>query len=140
MTLTGYSRMKLEQGEARIDPLLEGVAWIRKRIGDRTYEAMVEAEDTNGGHQLQCLPHRNFPEAETEQTVRVQINDWTNWMVPLRDFQQLEWLQEIPPMPMSREELLGRIRTTQVVPEEPGQELEWIPPLNPHPEWGSETE
>lgn len=135
-----YSRMKLETGEARIDPLLSGIAWVRKPIGGRIHEAMVDAGSTGGGRHLSCLPHRNHPGAEARGTVMVHINQWTDWEVPLEGFQELEWLDDPPPRPVTREELLRMLRMANRPHGNLEESLEQVIPENIHTEWGSETE
>lgn len=137
--MTPHSRMKLTPGEATIAPLIEGVARVRKRIGNEVHEAMVDARNTGGGTSLSCLPHRNFPEAEERRTARIIVNEWTVWEVPMDDFLEPEWEDVPPPRPVTREELMGMTGARTGMPGL-GEMLERVTPENIRPEWGSETE
>ena len=43
MVVISSSKLRLNPGEAVIDPALSGVAWVSKTIGGRTYQALVKA-------------------------------------------------------------------------------------------------
>ena len=123
MVVINSSRMKLQPGEARIDPLLSGVAWVDKQIGDRTYQALVDARDLgDNGQNLQCIPHGIMHDGDRDPEgnprARVVINEWTSWLIPRQDFQEIEWVQDrMPPVnPMTREELEQFIQTSRNLP------------------------
>ena len=89
------SKLKLEPGEALIDPLLQNIARITKRIGDQEYHAWVDARLVGAQDEtqyLQCFPdYLPRPEGELD-TVGIVVNEWTLWKVPSHDFNSLEWL------------------------------------------------
>lgn len=100
--LLASSRLKVKPGEVTIDPILSGVAHIRKRIGDRVYEAFEDARLV-GEDYIQCFPDSPptmdprpipLPDDWTPRTTRnIRVGEY-NWNIPEEDFEQLEWLTD----------------------------------------------
>ena len=96
MVVVASSKLRLNPGEAVIDPAVTGVAWVTKIIGGRTYEAMVKASQVGMKQdRLECFPHGHIPWVQEEPEIReININGWTTWKIPDRDFETLEWVRE----------------------------------------------
>ena len=44
---------------------------------------------------LECFPHGHIPGFQEEPEIReININGWTTWKIPDRDFETLEWVRE----------------------------------------------
>ena len=122
------SKLKLEPGEAFINPLLRGVARITKRIGDREYRAWVDAHlvgTQDETQYLQCFPRYLPDQEDPPNTASVTVNEWTTWKIPSGDFNSLEWLGERIPVwvtPPPGDERLNDI-IQQVKQMNQGQEI-----------------
>ena len=98
MVVISSSKLRLDPGEAVTDPAIRDVTWVTKRIGDRTYEAMVKTSQTgkNGEH-LNCFPEGHLPGFQEEPGMRrIRINEWTIWTMPAVDYETLEWVKDEP--------------------------------------------
>ena len=90
--LPTVSRMALEAHEVFIDPALMGVAWVSKKIGDRTYQATVESDLIglrDGTRYLTCSPMHVYLNDDEVRTIR--LNQSTTWDVPESEFKKLKW-------------------------------------------------
>ena len=110
--LIAASRLRLQPGEAIVDPTLRGIAHVTKQIGDRTYEAWVDSRHVkDDGASLECFPDhhvlthttarnpqgpRLLPDLPTPEFVSININEWTTWQIPTPDFDALEFVEESP--------------------------------------------
>ena len=91
--LPTVSRMALEADEVFIDPALMGVAWVSKKIGDRTYRATVESDLIGlreGTRYLTCSPMHVY--LNDDEVRAIKFNQSTTWDVPESEFKKLKWV------------------------------------------------
>ena len=97
--LIAASKLKIKPSEVQIDPVLSGVAHVRKRIGERVHEAWIDARSV-GPDYIHCFPqHVGInPETRTEitRTRNIKVGDFT-WLLTDADFASLEWIPEPEP-------------------------------------------
>ena len=91
------SKMKLESYEVTIDPVLERVAFVEKKIGDKVYEAFVDSNSVRN-NELQCFPDssmqidpntgdwKSYPQRE------IRVGDY-KWVMSYDDFKTIEWVK-----------------------------------------------
>ena len=99
MVVISSSKLRLNPGEAVIDPALAGVAWVSKTIGGRTHQALVKASAIGKDPEhLKCFPYplpRPGPDFTRETgDWSININAWTTWKMSNQDFQTLEWVKD----------------------------------------------
>ena len=102
MIVASPENMLLEPNECIIDPALTGVAYIQKRIAGITYEAWVDARFIKRAPilTLPCFPSRlvSIPGRYEPlvDTVSVRINEWTTWRIPVEDFNDVQFMVDMP--------------------------------------------
>ena len=87
------SMLKLEPGEAVIDPVLPGLARISKKMGENTYTAWVDASQLKTKDTQQFLAC--FPDTISREDgkLHIRVNDWTTWRIPAQDKGKIQWLK-----------------------------------------------
>ena len=91
MVVISASKMKLEPHEVIIDPILEGVAFVEKKIGDKTYEAFVESWSVRN-NELQCFPDLNPAFMFHSLTRTIRVGSYS-WVMSSEDFNSIEWVK-----------------------------------------------
>ena len=88
--------MKLEDDEFTIDPILEGVAYVEKRINGKVYTAWVKSNVVSN-NRLQCFPDSslqidsNTGDWAVYPDTSIEVGDWI-WRMSWEDFKAIEWI------------------------------------------------
>ena len=85
------SKMKLEPHEVTIDPILERVAFVKKKIGDKTYEAFVESWSVKN-NELLCFPDLNPAFIFHSLPRKISVGSYS-WVMNSKDFNSIEWVR-----------------------------------------------
>ncbi len=89
--LTTCSYLKLNEDDFTIDPLLEKIVHLHKRIGEQIYESYTDIKYiTEDKNYLSCFPESNLNRMNLK--IRsIHINNHIKWDVPVEYWDELEW-------------------------------------------------
>ena len=92
--------LKTEPNEVVIDPIMSGVAHIRKQIGDQVYEAYLDSRLVkencipcfpDGPPKMDAYPIPLPQDWEPRKTRSILVGG-SSWTMPAEDFDKLEWV------------------------------------------------